>query len=412
MHSDDILRLRAEHESLSALLSAATSGPDHALAQLKGKTDPSSIRRQLVLLLQANLSKEAADLVRGKPSDEQWCDLAIQALGANGDMAEAERVLAESSHLGNETKRRKCIFAFAHVLFHSTFAGSQHDKEGLPTYNTTALARARETLTPLANSVKATARIETEFEQSVMELMLKILHFLGDRGGCQQAAALLASRRPVSLGLAEAMLQGWFEKGPKDLPHRLRTDHPQSFEAVFMAAALEGLQDPTRAFHAARQIVPLTRTSNDRLRLWKLLEGLATRAGEDAQAELAHHLAPLLSNDEYLSSLRTAETLIRGNQFVQAKEILQKVRCQEDVYWLQLWADLSLRSGDAEAGFSSLPCQSNTMGRPVPAAWPTAHFQGFPGLRLFYGPARPSTPSAGPDGPARIREMPDSSRLS
>jgi len=346
---------RAQQESLEALVASKKLGPDAGLALLQGKTDPDSTRRKLVILLQAGRVSEAAKVIRGQQPDEMWADLAIHALSKNGEIEEAERFFSDSRRFQNRAKRVRCMLSLAVGLFENAFHSQRERGEDAccKWFGRSGLVRVKEVLIPILTPIEAVGRIETEFDQEVVELALKTFHFLGEKAGCARMAKILSKREPVSLVLGEAVLGGWVENVAKDLPERLRRDHAELFDAKLMAAALEGYYSPGAALTAAEQIIPKAETRDQRFRLWKLIEALAERAGGEAQTSVAKHLPGLLSNDEILSSFMAAEGLIQAGRLSEAKEILEKVRSEDNLYWLQIWGDVSLQSGDVELGLSA-----------------------------------------------------------
>src|SRR5438105_3644480 len=143
MDTDETTVGETEHQSLEALLIAIKEGADAGLARLRGKVDPDSIRRQLIILLDAGRSSEAAELIRGKSPDVTWCELAIRALAETMELGEAENVFRASRKLDDWIKRDRCSLIFAQSLFNSTVRSWQN---GVPTFPSSVNDTERETL--------------------------------------------------------------------------------------------------------------------------------------------------------------------------------------------------------------------------------------------------------------------------
>lgn len=355
MKKEQTLRTRAEQVSLEALVASIKHGPDTGLAMLKENSEPESIRRKLVILMQANRIKEAVESIRGRQAEEPWAELAIQAFGRNRELIEAENIFNRSCSFESRSKRIRCAFLFALVLFDNAIlrlnSPDSHIKSGV---RSTQLLKAKQILIPLYTPIITIGRVETEFEQSVLELALKTLHLLSDQSSCENVAATLGTGKPISLILAEATLRGWINTTPSNLSDRLRIDHPQSFDAWMMAAALEGLNSPRKAFQATKEILPKSKSRDEKFRIWKMLDAMADQIGAEAHLEVEEWLPSLLSTDLFLTSLHSAETLLRTGNILAAITLLQEIQDEDNVFWLQIWADANLRAGESETGFAAL----------------------------------------------------------
>src|SRR5947207_2018272 len=80
-------------ENLEAYILALEQGPEAGLAQLRGRQDPDTIRRQILILSDNERFDQVADLVRGRPPHVRWADLAIHALVRCGDVQAARSIL-------------------------------------------------------------------------------------------------------------------------------------------------------------------------------------------------------------------------------------------------------------------------------------------------------------------------------
>ncbi|MBA4148880.1 MAG: hypothetical protein H0X66_12260 [Verrucomicrobia bacterium] len=351
--------LKHEQESLEALLAAMQNGADAGLAQLEGKTDPASTRRRLVILLQAERNREAADIVRDQQPHEQWIELAIQAFGSNGERDNAERVFLVSQKLKNRIKCDKCRLTFAEVLFRGAFAERKPGSSVSPYILTEAerltLAKVREVLMPLLLLIEANKHVETELDQTVVELGLKVSHLLGEKLEPEKLADLLATRTPVSMLLGEAVLARWI-KMPKDLPGRLQRDHPKSFEAKIMAALLLNVVDgkPDSAFELAKGMVGDAKDEADKVQLFRVLDSLADDLSAE-ESESAKNIAlQLLPQAHFQVKLLKANNLQKQGYAAEARLLLEEIRDENDVQWLQRWADINLQSNNGEEAFRAL----------------------------------------------------------
>jgi predicted Zn-dependent protease len=360
MNSEQELREEAEQRSLEALVMSLKAGPDAGLALLADRVDPSSIRRKLIILLQAERAGEAADLVRGQTVNELWCELAVQAFVLNGEIDEGEATFQASQKFENLVKRDRCAFALAEALYEHVFRnrkpGTRLSPQLLDSAEKAELARVQGILDPMLRGIEKSECVDSEFKQTVVELAVNISHLVGERKKSEELAKLLSTRTPISLLLPEALLGGRLKHVPENLVQRLLSDHPDSFEAKLMAAALEASihKNAARGFELAKDLIPIAKGGNQELRLCQALDTFAAELDETARMFVDEQAHQLLAGNRFETQLRTARKLLRVGKSSEARTILEEIRQEDDFLWQQLFADVNLKCGEKDEAVNAL----------------------------------------------------------
>jgi tetratricopeptide (TPR) repeat protein len=350
---------KAEQEALEAQFLSLTASPEEGLEKLRGKSDPASTRRKLVILLKSKRHTEAVEEIRGRVADEQWSELAIQALCLNGEIDEAEKVFQASRKFENHIKAQKCAMSFAEGLFLHALKNRPSTFPVLPQslqqQEASSLRRAMDVLAPLLSEIKGIQRVDSEFEQRVCELGLKIAYLSLDLPACVWISRVLATRTPAPLLLAEARLRHWINEVPQDFPARLLNEHTRSFDAGLLAAGLQSeLSKPEEAFKIAKELIPAAKAREDKIRLCYLLQDLANQLGQEVRQFVEAQAPKLLAGDEFHLALWTAKTRLQSGDLLTARAALERVANENDLQWLQLSAQLKLLSGEGVKGLQAM----------------------------------------------------------
>jgi tetratricopeptide (TPR) repeat protein len=357
-------------ESLSAYLQSLQGDDDAALARLTGKTDPEAIRLTLDILLNAKRYAEAAALISNSEPHERWCDKAVAAFVRHGDLASARQLLTWSKSLADRTTRRRCLLMFAIARYASTLSHRDASRPILPgdltLHERKALQEAVEVLQPILLLVQSHECIDNELESEAVQLALHIFSLLGDHEQSLQLAKLLGTRRPIPLALAQFALQ---HRVPitEDLPDKLRTEHPDSFEAKLFAVMIEAEQPEKlpEVFQSAKHLVPQAISEHEREMLCQFLNDLGQQLGAESLQEVDTITSCLLSDDHTFRRLLRADRLLRARELEPAHALLEVMRDEHDLRWLQLYANYLLQIGDGTSATDYFAQASTLCPHPV-----------------------------------------------
>ena len=290
-----------KRRNFDAYLKARAQGSNVGLAELADRSDPDALATRLALLASENHFEPAADLVRGLPPHERWCNAAIRIFVQTGETLRARELVDWARGTPEKPARWQAYCAaFAEsalqflqmppptrekvVLQPGSLNGAQK----------ALLSEAIEVLEPAAQIITLQGGVTNGLETAVAEVAFRCHYLLRHRSECQQYFRLLETRRPVSLLLAQSALVDWLEiDPPADLPARLRADHPDSREAKLRAATLEAAT-PGKQNEAFEALLPLLQedlSPEERQEIAELL--LALKSGLDpARRERCEQFLP------------------------------------------------------------------------------------------------------------------------
>lgn len=339
----------ARIEGAKAYLKSLQEGADAGLAELTGKDDNESIRRRLQILLDAERIKEAADIVRGKSPDPRWISLAIFALAANCEVDIAKQY-CKSARTRGEVKQClvACVQGRLYALLRSKDKAEVRWLDLTPD-ETEELTDCLGDLHQVISTIDLNGKIEDEVESTAVELALRVTGMLRKRNECESLAELLATRKPVSIVLAYAAMEGWISP-PDNLPERLRQEHDGSFEMSLAACAVEGqvLRRQASAFRSALTLVECANSDDRRERLYYLLHSLSQGLGEEDIEIMVSKVPLLLSHNIRLLSLHKALEFIREENPDEAMRIIVAYEDESDPLWLQVKAYYHLSKREAK----------------------------------------------------------------
>jgi tetratricopeptide (TPR) repeat protein len=357
-------------ESLSAYFQSLQGDDDAALARLTGKTDPEAIRLTLDILLNAKRYAEAVTLISNKEPHERWCDEAVSAFVWHGDLASARQLLIWSKSLADRTARHRCLLMFAIARYTSTLSHRDASRPILPGDLTLqereALQEAVAVLQPILLLVQSHECIDNELESEAVQLALHIFSLLGDHKQSLQLAKLLGTRRPIPLTLAQFALQ---HRVPitDDLPAKLRTEHPNSFKAKLFAVMVEAEQQEKlpEVFQSAKQLVPQATSEHEKEMLCQFLNDLGQQLGAESLQEVDTITSCILPDDHTFRRLLRVDRLLRARELEPAHALLEVMRDEQDLRWLQLYANYLLQMGDGTSATDYFAQASTLCAHPV-----------------------------------------------
>jgi len=328
-------------EGLAAYLKALEEGTDQGLEDLAGKEDPESIHQRLRMLLESNDISRAANLARRREPNARWVELGIIALCKEGEEAEARSLLAWSGNQKDPSLNQRCRLRYGQALFEHALSARPIEERIQPGSLTASekanLARVLEALEPIVSYAAARGQISNPLEEDAVNVHAHCCVLLGRRAECESSVQLLATRKKLPLDVARFALQGIVSATP-DLPERLRSEHPGSFEARMLACLVQGrtLNAVAEAYREARVLVDIAGEQPEKESLFRLLVDLSQGLGPHEQEETTATGEQLLGADHKLVKLWRSEQKLVGGDVEGAAEILRDIADEADPYWQQM----------------------------------------------------------------------------
>lgn len=367
--TDDHRGLDSQIDALEAYIDTMSAQESAEQDLLAGKTDAEAILRRMQILLRVDKVSEAADLVRYRKPHERWCDQAIVAFVKNGENEEAKRIIEWADSLKDERVAYRCLLRYGETKTHSII--DNHESAGAPlpgSLSEEELSSLRDVLLvvqPVTDVLLARKRVDTELESRILQTALQAALFLQYDDLVDKAVVALSSRHPIPLALARvAFRTGRIE--PVDLVERLRSEQPASFEAMYLAALIEGrLADkPADAFRSAMSLTDMVSSPEDGRRLFGVLSDLASFCGEKEQAEVARIAGTLLADDAATLQVVSAGNLLAEGKTEEAASILEQQRDESNAVWRQVYASYLIQKGDGKSAIEHLKAANEQLGHP------------------------------------------------
>lgn len=341
--------------ALRAQLAALQGRTQEAIETLGNQDDPESVLSRLTILTDAKRYAEAADVVRGKAAHERWCEQAVLAFAAAGEITEAKR-LTDWAHRQKEQPLLwpACLVARAKGR-HIHSVGNRPPKPVLPgeldPKDASVLRDALNDLEPVVATVRAQRRVLTGVEVSAVALAMEFTNFLGDRDEYARLADLLWVRTPIPLHYVFAVIRKAIPANP-ELPARLRAERGDTFEGNRLAAYVEGmiLGQPKEALAATRELLQRYRSADQVEQLVHLLVLLASKFPEGEGEQVREEAEALLGPGSRYARFRAIERLLKADQYGEAEAQLGQAQDEDDPNWLELMAGVRVgqkREGDA-----------------------------------------------------------------
>jgi tetratricopeptide (TPR) repeat protein len=341
--------------SREAHLLSLEQGPDVALRTLSGRFDPESVARQLGILIEHDRLKEAKALLSGREAHPRWSHLAAYVLARCGELEAAQRAIEPTKALQDRVIQQRAAVYFAQGSVECIVARSGHGKgllRGTLTQEDRALLkRALEAL----GSAFAFDGLHNPLEEYACLLALMTQVALNDKHDAERLAKLLEARSPVPLPLADAVLTGDVPVA-ENLPARLRTEHPQSFEANLKAALIEGLllRRPGPALDAAIALKKMPLSREQRSELLRALAAFSQALGTEGQRLVDTIVPELVDPEASEAKLFRADRYLREGDLDTAEALLEGVKDETNPTWLQAAALLRERRGDVDGALMLL----------------------------------------------------------
>jgi tetratricopeptide (TPR) repeat protein len=341
--------------SREAQLLALEQGPDAGLHALDGRSDPEAVARRLSILLEHGRLEEARAALGGGEAHPRWAHLAAYALARCGDADGAERAVAPTKRVQDRVAEQRAAFGLASGAVECVVARSS--RRGRLVRGMLSVAD-RELLRRAVAALKDAflfERVQNPLEELACSVALSAHLALAEKQEAARLAPLLQARSPVPLALADAVLSGDVP-APPDLPARLRSEHPESFDAKLKAALIEGrfLGRPGPALASAIELKAMPLSREERSELLRALFALAELFGSGAQGLIDTIVPELVGPEDPEAKLFGADRYLREGNLDAAAALLEEVKDETNATWLQAAAELRERRGDVDGALTAL----------------------------------------------------------
>lgn len=330
--------------------------------------DPACLGARLSTLIDQERFAEAIQVASDVPLHDRWCDRLVIAHMGLGDTAAAERVTAASRRLFDQLTHRRCLLVLAQSRVQRVLASWLKVQTGLPPDPPEDIARSLRTalddLRPLLVVAEADERVGNGLEAEAVACAILCERLLGDRGRASSLAALLGTREPVHLEFARSAFRGDIEP-PRDLPGRLRRDHPNHFDARLLSAILSVMGDKGdgTAFEDGLVAVSLARTEVEKEQAIGVLLEVVPRDQSESYREAERVADSTLGPGHRLTRCMKAAGLLAARESEEAALLIEALRDEADPVWRQLAATLSLLRDDESEALKHLQAASRDLAR-------------------------------------------------
>lgn len=340
--------------NFQAKLLACNGQDDDGLRLLLGRTDSQSVTTRLLILMDAGRFEEAADQIRQVPLDLKWCDQAILVFARTAANEEAEATLDWVGKLENPTVDTRSRVAYARgTLMRLSDA---HKEEALSAIaiedsECAEVQKVFSVLQPIADACKAKGQIDNGLEAEIVALAYSCCRLLDRVEEASQYARVLQNFRPVSLDYLVAALREDVIPLP-GLVATAREDHPNRFEAQYLALAIEiraGLH-ASNVLERITALEKLAKDNEDREKLGRV--AIQTALGQSAaiQQTAKEFIVQVLGENHFLVRLLELDRLLAGGQFEQCDKVLAEIERPTDILVEQFRAQVLIKQkqfGDA-----------------------------------------------------------------
>jgi len=341
--------LAAEVNALRGSIENLTSGSEAALQFLADLDDPYAIRIRLAMHLNKRDINEAIELIEDKPPHLKWCDLGVSAYIAADRRHDAMALVDWAKEQGDRSKYPQCVVCLADASLVRALANQKPGKNILPKdlcdAEREAVQQVLRDIAPVLSSIITKGSVDSELANVAVKIGWQAHLLLGHRDEVATLARLMSTRTPVPTDVARSVMSGYMTP-PQDLPKRLREDHPDDLDANILAAVVEShMGQHTTAYEEAKKLLALADSNEKKKELFKLFQQLWQELDGDAVAE-CENIARLLVDDyPQLQALFDADRALRAGNGVEALEILDNQRAEDDLYWLQLRGNALMQQG-------------------------------------------------------------------
>jgi len=354
MNSENEELLSHRLEGLDALLVYLKGDDQKALLQLEGRTDSDAIKRKLQILVDSKKYNEAANAIRDQPVHLNWCDIAAFAFAMNSELEVAQGILKWAKKEADRLTIQRCLLAYAKARYIRALERIGLDRPilagDLLSAEKDGLRDVVATLEPTIHTVLGQERIDTEIEVESVEVALHAASLTGDHSTSVRLSQFLKTRTPVPISLSRFADEHVIPI-PQDLANRLRQEHPDSFNAQASAVMLDVEQgtDPQQTLLTAKALMSLTVNEAQRESLARILNDIAQRIDQAALDDVDAIMSATLSPENRFRQLTFIDRLLRRDELDKASTELERLKDEQDPYWLQLYANYRLHLGDGRS---------------------------------------------------------------
>lgn len=338
----DINALRGSIENIQ-------NGPESALRFLANSDDPYATRIRIAMHLKLKDADGAVREIRGKQPHLRWCDLGASAYSASGNRIEATALTEWAKENGDQKKYFQCVVRLADSSLARALANHEAGKniysKDLSKDEQNALKLVIEDIAPVLSSVISSGTIDSELDNVAVRVAWQAYLLLGESSEVARLAQLMSTRTPVPPDVARSVVSGYMSP-PPDLSQRLRSDHPNDFNANILAAIVEARSgECVRAYKEAKKLLLLADSNERKEELFGLFQDLWQELDAESASECEGIARSLINhNPRLLRTFDAAQALSKGDGEL-ALGILDELNAEDDTYWLQLRGNALLQLG-------------------------------------------------------------------
>lgn len=313
--------------SLEASLLAYTGNATRALELLGAGGDASLVTVRLLVWIDQQQFKAAADHVRTLALDAKWCEQAVLAYAGAGEFDDARKALEWAVPNDTDHLEKRCRIAFAQG---SLVWLSSKPREGtlspvsLDERERPVAEESLEVVGLIANACLSAQRVTSGLEVAALSLSCGASRLLGKRRDGIAFVELLRGTRPVPIEFAEAAQRGDVE-APHGLASMLREDYPNLLEAHLLAIVLDieqGAVTPAETLTRLKAAIPLATDDAARDHLARIVVQ-ACAAADDTSSEDHETLCRQLVGAEHdYVKLIAADRWLKQGDVARAEECL------------------------------------------------------------------------------------------
>ncbi len=318
-----------------------------ALDLLGANTDPQTVTTKLLILIDQGECERAEKLICNLELNEKWCDFAVYVFAYVDSKKKANEALEWAKQNGDSLLEYRCRVAIARATL-IRLMNAQRDTSLSPiTISEMEIKLVEDLLaylSPIVEKCRVSNKIETGLEADAVGFACIFYHLIGQYDKIKDYSKIFGSYRPVHLEYARACLRNDVEYDDT-LAKKIREDHPYSFEAQFIALALEvqsGLSTDEIIDHT-NCLVKLTILDDEKEKLARLVFQVATSSGKEVVNKLEKLIVLLVGPKHFLIKLLEAYNYYIHDKFEEFKNVLDGLNAQEDFLVEQFYAQLFLK---------------------------------------------------------------------
>jgi tetratricopeptide (TPR) repeat protein len=357
-------------EALRCMIDNIENGPDAALARLADLTNPYAIRIRLAMLMKKQDLDSAIALIEGRPLHLNWCDLATTVFASKDRCEDALVVVKWVKEQHDRSKFPQCVVRLADASFARALVDQEPDRNILPQDLSDAerikVLEVIEILRPVLDLIIAVRSVDSELGVTAVKIAWRAHLLLGQREDVATLAQLMYTHRPVPVDVARSVVSGYMA-APKDLPARLREDHPNDLDANILAAFIQStsMGQHEKAFAEAKKLCPLADTDEKREELFKLFQQIWQDLEGNTVSECEQVATPLIAHNPGLQAVFDGSRALRDGKPDAALKALDMAKDEDDVFCLQLRANALIQKGQLGDAVDLLLIAAKKTGEPI-----------------------------------------------